>query len=60
LCVAIGSAAPVKVATFSIIIIGVGTLIPAVKVRGILRHWHPQLFTRPPPASGSDIGSGLV
>jgi hypothetical protein len=51
LCIAIHAAAPVAVAAAAIILVQVGTPVPVLEPRSILRHWHPNLFTRPPPAA---------
>jgi hypothetical protein len=50
LCVVMHSAAPVTVAAVLIILVQLGISTPVVKARAILRYWHPQLFTRPPPS----------
>jgi hypothetical protein len=49
LCVVMHSAAPVAVAAVAIVLVQLGISIPIVKARAIVRYWHPQLFTRPPP-----------
>lgn|SRR5581483_5198554 len=51
LCIAIHAVAPVTVAAAIIILVPVGTPVPILEPRAILRHWHPTLFTRPPPAA---------
>ena len=51
LCIAIHAVAPVAVAAAIIILVPVGTPVPVLEPRAILRHWHPTLFTRPPPAA---------
>jgi hypothetical protein len=50
LCVAMHSAAPVAVIAVAIILIRVGSPAPLFEARAIIRHRHPKLFTRPPPA----------
>lgn len=50
LCMAIHSVAPVAVAAAVIILVQVGTPVPVLEPRAIMRHWHPTLFTRPPPS----------
>ena len=50
LCLAIHAAAPVALSAIVIILVQIGTPIPVVEARAVLRHWHPSLFTRPPPA----------
>jgi hypothetical protein len=49
LCVAMHSAAPVAAATPIIVLVQLGIPEPVVQALSIVRHWHPQLFTRPPP-----------
>ncbi len=49
LCIVMHAVAPVSVAAAVIILVRVGTPAPIVESRSILRHWHPTLFTRPPP-----------
>lgn len=49
LCIVMHTVAPVAVAAAVIILIQVGTPVPIVEPHSILRHWHPTLFTRPPP-----------
>ncbi len=51
LCIAIHAAAPVAVSVAAVILVQVGTAAPVVEARAVLRHWHPTLFTRPPPAA---------
>lgn len=51
LCIAIHAVAPVAVAASIIILVPVGASVPVLEPRAILRHWHPTLFTRPPPAA---------
>ena len=50
LCVMMHSVAPFAVAVAAVFLIRIGTQSPKpLKVRKIVRHWHPTLFTRPPP-----------
>jgi Na+/proline symporter len=51
LCMAIHAVVPVTLAAAVIILIQVGTPCPVLEPDAILRHWHPTLFTRPPPAA---------
>ncbi len=51
LCIAIHAAVPVALTAAIIILVQVGTSIPVLESRAVLRHWHPTLFTRPPPAA---------
>ena len=51
LCVVMHSAAPVAAAAAIVVLVQLGVQEPVSQARSIVRHWHPQLFTRPPPAS---------
>jgi len=50
LCISMHSAAPVAVTTAAVVLVRIGISTPVFKSRTISRHWHPKLFTRPPPA----------
>jgi hypothetical protein len=50
LCIAMHSAAPVAAMAVAVVLVKVGSPTPFFKVRPLIRHWHPKLFTRPPPA----------
>ena len=50
LCIVMHAVAPVAVAATVILLVQVGTPAPVLEARAILRHWHPTLFTRPPPS----------
>ena len=50
LCIMMHSVAPFAVAVAAIVLIRISTQAPKlIEVRTIIRHWHPTLFTRPPP-----------
>jgi hypothetical protein len=49
LCVVMHSAAPVAEAAAIVVLVQLGISEPVIQVRSVVRHWHPQLFTRPPP-----------
>jgi hypothetical protein len=34
----------------AVVLVKVGTSSPVVEARADVRHWHPKLYTRPPPA----------
>jgi hypothetical protein len=51
LCIVLHSIAPVAVATALIIMVQLGAPTPACEERPAIRHWHPSLFTRPPPCA---------
>jgi len=50
LCIVMHSAAPVVAAAVTVVLVRMGTPAPVYEARVIVRHWHPKLFTRPPPA----------
>ncbi len=50
LCIAMHSAAPVAVMAAAVVLVRIGTTAPVVEARTVVRHWHPKLYTRPPPA----------
>jgi hypothetical protein len=33
-----------------VVLVRIGSPEPLVEARAVVRHWHPKLFTRPPPA----------
>lgn len=49
LCIAMHSAAPVAVMAATVVLIRMGTPAPVIEARAAIRHWHPKLYTRPPP-----------
>jgi hypothetical protein len=49
LCIAMQSAAPVAVMVAVVVLVRMGTNAPVVEARAVVRHWHPKLYTRPPP-----------
>lgn len=49
LCIAMQSAAPVAVLAAVVVLVSFGTPAPLFEARAVVRHWHPKLFTRPPP-----------
>jgi hypothetical protein len=52
LCIVLHAVTPVAVAAAAVILVQVGTPIPILESRAVIRHRHPKLFTRPPPFSG--------
>jgi hypothetical protein len=50
LCVVMHTAAPVAAPVAVIVFVRVGIPVPVAKSRPVVRYWHPQLFTRPPPS----------
>ncbi len=49
LCIVMHSAAPVAVTAAVVVLIAFGSRTTAYQARTVTRHWHPKLFTRPPP-----------
>ena len=49
LCIAMHSAAPVAVMAAAVVLVRMGSPAPVVEARAAVRHWHPKLYTRPPP-----------
>jgi len=50
LCIAMHSAVPVAVMAAAVVLVRMGSPAPVVEARAVVRHWHPKLYTRPPPA----------
>jgi di/tricarboxylate transporter len=50
LCVVMHSAAPAAPPVAAVVLVPLGFSAPVVKPKSIIRYWHPQLFTRPPPS----------
>jgi hypothetical protein len=51
LCIAMHSAAPVGAIAAVVVLIKLQSAAQVDEARAVVRHWHPKLFTRPPPAS---------
>jgi hypothetical protein len=51
LCIVMHTAAPVAVTVAAVVLVQIETATPVFKPRTVVRYWHPQLFTRPPPAA---------
>lgn len=49
LCIVMHTAAPVAVTAAVIVMVQVESRAPVFEAHTIARHWHPKLFTRPPP-----------
>jgi hypothetical protein len=49
LCIVMHSAAPVAVTAAIVVLVQIESKTPVLVVHTVTRHWHPQLFTRPPP-----------
>ena len=51
LCIAMHTVVPFVVMATAVVLVRIGTAAPMVhEARTIIRYWHPNLFTRPPPA----------
>lgn len=51
LCIVMHTAAPVAVTAAVVVLVQFESATPVFKARTVVRFWHPQLFTRPPPSS---------
>ena len=51
LCIVMHTAAPVAVTAAIVVLVHVERCVPTFEAQTVTRYWHPQLFTRPPPAS---------
>lgn len=49
LCVVMHTVAPAAAPVAAVVLVPLGFSVPVVKPKSIVRYWHPQLFTRPPP-----------
>jgi hypothetical protein len=49
LCIVLHTAAPVAVASPAVVMVQFRTNLPVFEAHTVTRHWHPKLFTRPPP-----------
>jgi hypothetical protein len=50
LCIAMQSAAPIAIAATIVVLVRISTPAPILATRAVVRqHWHPKLYTRPPP-----------
>lgn len=50
LCIVMHTAAPVAAPPVAVVLVPLGFSAPVAKPKSIVRYWHPQLFTRPPPS----------
>ncbi len=48
-CIAMHTAAPVAVLAAVVVMVQIEREAPVFKPRAAVRHWHPKLYTRPPP-----------
>jgi len=49
ICIMMHSAAPVAIAAAVVVLVQVGIQAQPAEERTAVRHWHPKLYTRPPP-----------
>jgi hypothetical protein len=50
LCIVMHTAAPVSVTAPAVVMVAIEHHVPVFEAHTVIRYWHPQLFTRPPPA----------
>ena len=50
LCIVMHSAAPVVAMALLIVLVQIERSAQVFAPQTVIRHWHPKLFTRPPPA----------
>jgi len=50
LCIVMHTATPVAIAAAVVVLVQIRTSAPVFEPQTVTRHWHPKLFTRPPPA----------
>jgi hypothetical protein len=50
LCIVMHTAAPVAVTAAVVVLVEIETRAPVFEAHSVTRHWHPKLFTRPPPS----------
>ena len=51
LCIAMHTAAPVAVVEMVVVLVPMGVPAPVFEPLTVVKHRHPKLYTRPPPAS---------
>jgi len=49
LCIVMHTAAPAAITAVVVVLVQMETSAPVFEARAVIRHWHPKLFTRPPP-----------
>lgn len=50
LCIAMQPAAPAVALAAVVVLVRIQAAPQDFEARAVIRHWHPKLFTRPPPA----------
>jgi len=51
LCIVLHTAAPVAITAAVVVLVQIESRTPVFEAHPVTRHWHPKLFTRPPPGS---------
>ena len=51
LCIVMHTAAPVAITAAVVVLVQIERAAPVFRPRTLVRYWHPQLLTRPPPAA---------
>ena len=49
LCIAMQPAAPAEAIAAVVVLVRIQAAPQVFEARAVIRHWHPKLFTRPPP-----------
>ena len=49
LCIVMHTAAPVAMAATVVVLVQIEARTAVFEAQPVARHWHPKLFTRPPP-----------
>jgi hypothetical protein len=49
LCIVMHTAAPAAAAAAVVVLVEMQSRTPVFEAQTVVRHWHPKLFTRPPP-----------
>ena len=55
LCIVMHTASPVAAAAAVVVLVQMQSRAPVFEAQTVVRHWHPKLFTRPPPTGCQGI-----
>jgi len=55
LCIVMHTASPVVAAAAVVVMVKMQNRTPVFEAQMVVRHWHPKLFTRPPPTACQGI-----
>ena len=55
LCIVMHTASPVAAAAAVVVLVQMQSRAPVFEAQTVVRHWHPKLFTRPPPTGCKGI-----